>query len=170
MNWDAIGAIGEIAGALGVIATLMYLAIQLRQSTRASRVAAVQNSMENSARFSEMIVADEELARIFYSGLSDPDELSATERRRFVTILNVFMRRESVAYYLYRQGALPEALWSARARAFGSSLNQPGLKVYLDTAAESLPAEFVAWVKEMVAQDSTMSEATRRLLTERDGN
>ncbi len=57
MNWEAIGAIGEIAGAIGVIVTLMYLAIQLRQNTNASQVAAIQSSMENSARFSELISA-----------------------------------------------------------------------------------------------------------------
>ena len=32
MNWDAIGAIGEIVGAIAVVATLAYLAIQTRHS------------------------------------------------------------------------------------------------------------------------------------------
>ncbi len=30
MNWEAIGAIGEIVGALAVLATLYYLAIQIK--------------------------------------------------------------------------------------------------------------------------------------------
>ena len=34
MNWDAIGAVGEIVGALTVLITLIYLAIQIRQSNR----------------------------------------------------------------------------------------------------------------------------------------
>ncbi len=34
MNWEAIGAIGEIAGALAVVITLIFLTIQLRQNTR----------------------------------------------------------------------------------------------------------------------------------------
>ena len=29
MNWDALGAMGEIVGALAVFATLAYLAIQI---------------------------------------------------------------------------------------------------------------------------------------------
>ena len=33
MNWEAIGAIGELAGAIGVIVTLVYLAIQIRQNS-----------------------------------------------------------------------------------------------------------------------------------------
>ncbi len=32
MNWDAIGAIAELLGAVGVIASLVYLATQIRQN------------------------------------------------------------------------------------------------------------------------------------------
>jgi hypothetical protein len=32
MNWDAIGAISEIVGALSVVITLIYLAVQVRMS------------------------------------------------------------------------------------------------------------------------------------------
>ena len=32
MNWDAIGAIAELLGAVGVIASLVYLAGQIRHS------------------------------------------------------------------------------------------------------------------------------------------
>jgi len=33
MNWDAIGSIGEIAGAIGVVVSLVYLATQIRQNS-----------------------------------------------------------------------------------------------------------------------------------------
>ena len=35
VNWEAIGAIGEILGAIAVVTTLIFLTIQLRQNTRA---------------------------------------------------------------------------------------------------------------------------------------
>ena len=34
MNWEAIGAVGEVLGAIGVIVTLGYLAVRIRQNTR----------------------------------------------------------------------------------------------------------------------------------------
>ena len=37
VNWEAIGAVGEMLGALGVIVTLIYLATQIRQNTGAVR-------------------------------------------------------------------------------------------------------------------------------------
>ncbi len=39
MDWESIGAIGEVIGAAGVIATLVYLAIQIRLNTNSTRAA-----------------------------------------------------------------------------------------------------------------------------------
>ena len=38
MNWDAVGAIAELLGAIGVIGSLIYLATQVRSSNLASQV------------------------------------------------------------------------------------------------------------------------------------
>lgn len=40
MNWDAIGAVGELAGALTVVLSLGYLAAQVKQNTKGMLVAA----------------------------------------------------------------------------------------------------------------------------------
>ena len=37
MDFKAIGAVAEVVSAIGVIASLVYLAIQVRQNTRAVR-------------------------------------------------------------------------------------------------------------------------------------
>ena len=66
MNWEALGALGEIAGAAAVIVTLAYLSVQIRQNTKASRVAAVQAASENSSRFSELIAGDTALGEVFW--------------------------------------------------------------------------------------------------------
>lgn len=34
MNWEAIGAIGEVLGAIFVFATLVYLSLQVRSNSR----------------------------------------------------------------------------------------------------------------------------------------
>ena len=41
MNWEAIGAVGEISGALAVVASLLYLAIQTKANAKAMRINAV---------------------------------------------------------------------------------------------------------------------------------
>ncbi len=36
MDWDAIGAIGEVLGAVAVFGSLAYLAIQIKRSTQSA--------------------------------------------------------------------------------------------------------------------------------------
>jgi hypothetical protein len=47
MNWDAIGAVGEIVGALAVFLTLVYLAGQINQNTKAVRATALDSSVSS---------------------------------------------------------------------------------------------------------------------------
>jgi hypothetical protein len=52
MNWEAVGAIGQIVGAFGVIASLLYVAIQVRASNKAS---AVESKLATSRMHSDFI-------------------------------------------------------------------------------------------------------------------
>ena len=68
MNWEAIGAIGEIVGAIAVVVTVGYLAVQIRQNTRSIRAAAVHQATVGASDFARSIAESEELARIFSAG------------------------------------------------------------------------------------------------------
>jgi len=48
MNWDAVGAIGEIVGAVAVVLTLGYLAVQTRQSRLAAQETAKFSSLDTT--------------------------------------------------------------------------------------------------------------------------
>ena len=45
MDWDAIGAIGEVLGALAVVGSLVYLAIQIRSSTKLAKAQMFQHRL-----------------------------------------------------------------------------------------------------------------------------
>lgn len=52
MNWEAIGAIGEIVGALAVVLTLAYLAVQVKTAKRAT---IDQNTLSRANGVREML-------------------------------------------------------------------------------------------------------------------
>ena len=61
MNWEAIGAVGEVGGAIAVVATLVYLAAQIRHSAE-SNLASTQFGIQSEFnRFHEMVISDPEL-------------------------------------------------------------------------------------------------------------
>lgn len=83
MNWDAMGAIGEVLGAMAVVLTLFYLARQVHQNSEAldrDRDEAVMN------RWSEVrskLLDDPELAQIWLTGHRDHSGLTDVENVRF---------------------------------------------------------------------------------------
>ena len=58
MNWDAIGAVGEIVGAIAVIGTLIYLARQIGHSVGASSASQNRSLQESYERINELILAN----------------------------------------------------------------------------------------------------------------
>jgi len=69
MNWEAIGAVGEIIGALAVVITLFYLAVQLREAKRATDrnsditiAATYQSRAETSQQMMAVIAESEHIA------------------------------------------------------------------------------------------------------------
>ena len=58
MNWDAAGAIGEIIGALAVLATLLYLASQIRQTNEISRFGTAKDIFYKIDSLNDRLIAD----------------------------------------------------------------------------------------------------------------
>jgi hypothetical protein len=90
MNWDAIGAIGDFVGGIGVIVTLGYLAIQIRQNTRAQRYETHVRSRTLVAEF-QKLQANPASADLWLRGMRDPNELSEEELWSFHNLLFLFM-------------------------------------------------------------------------------
>jgi hypothetical protein len=76
MNWDAIGAIAELLGAVGVIASLIYLAMQLKQNTRAMFRQEVTQAFQSP-------VATHGLSKTIRTGLTDFERLDEDEAFEF---------------------------------------------------------------------------------------
>ena len=47
MDWNAIGAIGEVCGAVAVVITLIYLSRQLRENTKSIRLQSVESTFKD---------------------------------------------------------------------------------------------------------------------------
>ena len=133
MNWDAIGAIGEIIGALAVLATLFYLAIQIRQNTRTVQTSTYQAALESSNKFNELVLNNSELHRIYRLGRNDPSQLTDEERARFRLLLGHLINVYETMFLQYERGTLDLDFWQARQQALALIISQPGIHSYLET-------------------------------------
>ena len=97
INWDAIGAIAEALGAATIIATLYYVARQIKQGNQAlirSNEFARANSIHQiSTAFNDVyshLASDSGLADIYTRALAG-EQLTPTEETRFTSFVNMFV-------------------------------------------------------------------------------
>ena len=83
MDWNAIGAIGEVVGAAGVIASLIYLSLQIRRSDQTTRAESLRSLLDGWRNTGIHLFMTPDLADLFAKGLTDFEQLDASEKRRF---------------------------------------------------------------------------------------
>jgi len=110
MNWDAIGAIGEILGALAVVLTLGYLAIQVKQNSHGMRVAAKLEIDKQHTTFTDLILKDPQLFKLQVEGLAG-QELSEIESARFALLMQRCTWNFSSMHYQYKTQELSDEDW-----------------------------------------------------------
>lgn len=117
MNWTAVGAIGELLGAATVVASLLYVARQMKQGNRIARAEAFRAAqlklvdvMANMSQDSEWM---ELFVRLRYEGLGR-DEMSGTERAKAGFNLQTFLALYSVIHHDVGLGVLPPTAYTAQ--------------------------------------------------------
>lgn len=87
MNGDAIGALAEVIGALAVVATIGYLAVQIKQSTkqaRANSLSEISTALQTAFdRFCEDTA-------LYQSGCCEFESLSRADQLRFDLMIAPF--------------------------------------------------------------------------------
>ena len=130
MNWEAVGAVGEILGAVAVIATLFYLARQIDETRREIQSSSVisLHSVINDA-FTP-IYNNEMNMSIWVSGLNDPESLTDKEREIFYLFMTRVIGPVTAAEIQNRKGTLDDEaleLYSILPKQF---LQSPGGKAW----------------------------------------
>ncbi len=78
MNWDAIGAIGEVFGAVAVIATLLYLARQVGQTNQIAKASGSRELQQKYADFYTLVATNPDIKGLV-TRLRDPEYIVQSE-------------------------------------------------------------------------------------------
>ncbi len=126
MNWEALGAIGEIVGAAGVIVTLGYLAVQIRQNTQSVRASAFQEAIRDATQSIDQLGRDADLTRIWFAGMRDFEALAREEQQRFAVYCTSMFRRYEIIIYQARRGSLDPESWEGIREHLKWAVSHPG--------------------------------------------
>jgi hypothetical protein len=163
MNWDAIGAIAETLGAVGVIASLVYLATQIRhsrdqmsQNTRATRASGYQSFFQSMDEVAMRSTSSPKMAEALRLGITHFDQLDEEQAFYFNNwMLGMFMAFEN-GHYQFRTGILDESRWRLHRSNLTVCLNSPGPRQWWrqnPLGRDSLDPEFFALVEEILGEE-----------------
>ncbi len=158
MNWDAIGAIAELLGAAGVVASMIYLAVQIKQSTRTERARAFQDIFSSFNAHNHEMLGPQNIDLVV-SGMRDFNSLSGGQKLRFDHLmLGYFNAVESTIFskgaFLLGDETLDNWAYALRTRF----LPYAGVRDWWAEAKPIFAAETREWVDEQISATDTSSD------------
>ena len=151
MNWDAIGATGEIIGAAAVVISLLYLGFQIRGQTRQAKFAAAHDI---SLGYREAMdhFSTTEVSQLLVKSLQSVDDLEDFELFQLVLGAQKMLRVWEEAFYLNEEGQLHGKYWAGIDRQFRAFLDIPAFKYTWEMRGQFYGQEF----RKMVEQSPTV--------------
>lgn len=128
--------IGELAGAAALIISLVYVGVQVKLSTRATKAAAAQSYVDTNNGFVGLINQSPTLGEILFRGSQGLGNLDGGETVQFSAFHDqCFITMES-NFYLWRDGLLADRLWSTHRHYLVGVLLMPGMQQWWRSRAD----------------------------------
>lgn len=149
MNWEAIGAVGEIIGATAVVVSLVYLAGQIRTQNRQNRTAAMH---EISMGFRDAIATFANIgnAEIITKANNDFESLSDAEVFVLISGVQRVLRVWEEAYFQQLQGNLDRHIWDPMVTQYQSYMSMPAMSQVWLIRKQYFNPDFAQFVENLV--------------------
>lgn len=152
MNWDAVGAIGEICGAVVVIGTLIFLSRQISQGNRIAQGQAMRDLVGQFNESMQRWADQPETIPIMQQGLSDYDKLSPSEKTHFSIRIAPMVNQFDLMLRLHRQDQFPADLLEDFAAICVSVISTPGGRKYWAESSGTFGPQVVEHLNRMIEE------------------
>jgi len=148
-----LSAIGQIVAAIGVIPSLIYLAIHIREQNKERRRVGINILTVQWSELVKSAQESREFAALFLRGMRSFQALDAPDKLRFSSFFTRFTRNCEGMFIYYRDGALEKTLWDEVERTMTDYFAYPGVREWWATRKHWLTDEFRAVVEAIIAKN-----------------
>jgi len=142
-----IGQILGLVANLGVIAGIVFLAIEIRQSSSATQASSREAMSLATIDFLMQMASDEGKASFWRRALINPDTLNADQQFRRDMIAYAVAESWEMAYSQWQRGVLSTADWQKWGGAIAMYMAAPGFLEFWKVAAPNIRADFRAYAE-----------------------
>ncbi len=143
---------GELAAAVAVIASLIFVGAEVAQNNQISIETSTQRLLSEQRATYSLISESEGFACIYVRGAQNYLSLSGSERLRFSAYaLPIFQSFEAM-HILMQRGRIEPEIWQGQQRILLEALNLPGLREWYATRRHWFGDDFQQYVEKLVGQ------------------
>jgi hypothetical protein len=144
------GALGELVGGVAIIVSLVYVGLQIKQSTAAARAA---TSQAFSEQYSTIIlqITKSGFRDIFWRGKDGLENLKGSEIAAFMALLATIVRFGESFYFQRQEGSIDSRLFDAWLVQTLDLFAQKGPREYWAIRGHQFNPEFVAFFEAKMA-------------------
>jgi len=151
-----LGNYGEFVGAIAIVITLIYLAVQMRQNTASVRASAYQEWVASNVEI-DVSMSNPAQSEIIEKGNHDSGNLTRETYVAYAMTHLAIMQMAQSTDYLYRAGSLDRELWEAEMNRAAGILSVPGVRQLWDAGIKTQLAP--SFVKRLESTQSHMAYA-----------
>lgn len=148
-----LGQAIQILANLGVLAGIVFLALQIRQNTNATVRTAVQSVSEGVYELNAMLVENADLRAAYIAALAEGslDDLTEDQSLQLRAYYALMVRSQQNRYQQIRLGILEDEDVYSLGRA-GNIFFRPAFREYWQSTRDRYSAEFVEWFETNVLE------------------
>ena len=162
MDLQSLANMGEIIGAVVVILSLVYLAIQVRQNTEAQRMENYARALERLAALQSTLSQDSDISLIYSKGVVDASKLTPQERIRFTWSMYEAFGAFEFMFLASKTGAILEEVWSRWSAAIAWWVTFPGVQKWWESRPLPFTDSFTLFVESLLKDNPTDVEQNQR--------
>jgi hypothetical protein len=151
MNWEVISTVSEFVGAIAVVASVIYLATQIKRQTTESRLVATRDLSAKRVELMEFMGGDEAMAEIYLRAIRDYESLKGVARIRASMLFHIIMRNAEQEFIHMGTGHADDPYLESVDRVLSKSMSSPGLRQWWRTTGEGFNKAFQTHINELIA-------------------
>lgn len=151
MDWDTLGNIAEVVASIAVLITLIYLSVQIKQSTETAREAILRNQTDRNMDNSKFMAGTPGMMDIYIRTMDDPDSVTKEERWRFGSYMFGMFLDFQEAYHFHAARRQVDYWWPFIERNIRFYVSRPGGRAWWNSQGRKmLDDKFVEFVDQQL--------------------
>jgi len=151
MTLEQVFFASQSIAAVAVVASILYLAREVRQSERVQR-ANMQQGRADRASKASLTIASAELARIWEKGLSSNPDLSQDEFAQWALLCRAAFLSGEDSYLQHKAGMLDEMAWNSYVAGAQFYMACPGMRAMWKVSSGQFGADYREFVDGIVTR------------------